>query len=269
MERLLRIPAFFLLIAVLAACTRTDRDDRAAWEALTLTGEGDVFYPEMVEELPEPARRFLLHAISPGTPLARSVELEMRGQMFLEPDSDPLPIRAEQILAPPHGFVWRARVTEGFMRISGYDRYLDGEGAMLWRLLGVFPVVRAAGADVTRSAAGRLAMEGVLIPSSLVPGSGVVWEEVDADRARYRMAVDGEEVEVTVEVDPRGRPVRVSAMRWSDQVGPGYDLFVVELAGELESGGYRIPSDIEAGWRLGADDEFRFFRATLSAAVFR
>jgi hypothetical protein len=233
------------------------------------TREPVMFEPEMVNDLPEPARRFLLRAIAPGTPLARSVDLTMHGTLRLAPDRDPVPFVAEQHLAPPDAFVWRARTRGGLLRIRGFDRYGNGEGEMRWRLWGLIPVVRARGPDVTRSAAGRLAMEAVLIPSTLVPGRGVTWDEFDDQRTRFRMTVGDETVETTLEVDPEGRPIRVSAMRWSERAGPGYEPFVVELAGELRADGYTIPSRISAGWSLGDEGEFRFFEATLDQARFR
>lgn len=257
------------LALLIPGCSRAERDVRSLWAELTLEGEGERFDPEMVADLPEPARRMLVRAIAPGTPLARSVELEMRGDIRLDPERDPLPLVAEQILAPPEGFVWRARAGAGTMRISGFDRYGRGAGETRFALWGILPVVRARSEDVTRSAAGRLAMEAVLLPSALLPGRGVTWEEIDEARARFRMTVGSETVATTVEVDGDGRPIRASAMRWSEDAGPGYDPFVVELGGELEAGGYRIPATIEAGWRLGTPDENRFFRATLERAVFR
>jgi hypothetical protein len=256
-------------VMITAACTGADREIEALWSELTVAGEGELFDPASVADLPEPARRYLLRAIAPGTPLARSVELTMRGDIRLSRDGDPVPMVADQVLAPPLGFIWRARTHGGLMRIRGFDRYARGEGAMRWKLFGLIPVVRAEGQDVTRSAAGRLAMEAVLLPSALVPGRGVVWEEVDPDRARFVMTVGDETVATTVEVDPEGRPTRASASRWSDAAGPGYDLFVVELGGELREGGYTVPSEVTAGWRLGGDDEFRFFRALLEEARFR
>jgi hypothetical protein len=109
----------------------------------------------------------------------------------------------------------------------------------------------------------------VLLPSSLLPDRGVAWEEVDRHTARFTMTVGAERVTTTLEVDPEGRPVRAGAARWSEAGGPGYDLFVVELAGELRAEGYRIPSEVTAGWRLGAEDELRFFRTLLEQARFR
>lgn len=257
--------------AVVAASARilSERHLRDLQTELTLEGHGETFVPATVEHLPGPARRFLLRAIDPGTPLARSVELQMRGEIRLAPDREFTPMRAEQILAPPEGFIWRAETTGGPMRIQGFDRYGRGKGEMRWLLWGLVPVVRARGSDVTRSAAGRLAMEAVLLPSSLLPGRGAIWEAVDETRVRYRTTVGTETVITTLEVDPEGRPRRASALRWSDAAGPGHALFVVELGGELESGGYRIPSTVRAGWEFGPGNEFRFFRATLERAVFR
>jgi len=250
------------------ACT-DQREMDELWEELSGDGAGEFFDPTSVDSLPEPARRFLLRAISPGARLATSVELGMSGEIWLDLDGDPLALTAEQILASPRGFIWRATAGRGALSITGFDRYARGAGEMRWSLWGIIPVMRVRGDDVTRSAAGRLAMESVLLPSSLVPGTGVRWEEVDDSTAAFHVAVDGEEVRTTLEVDADGKPIRASTMRWSDAAGPGYDRFVVELSGEMEADGYRIPVHLDAGWRLGDPGEFRFFRATLERAAFR
>ena len=43
----------------------------------------ETFDPAATMGLPEPAQRWLSHAIAPGTPLWGSVELTMRGQIKL------------------------------------------------------------------------------------------------------------------------------------------------------------------------------------------
>lgn len=228
------------------------------------------FDPAMVDGLPEPARRYLLWAIAPGTPPARGIELEMHGTIRLAPDRDPLPMTATQFLAPLVEFTWQARTHGGLMRIRGFDRYTGGEGEMRWKLFGVIPVMRASGPDITRSAAGRLAMESVMAPWALAPGRGAAWETVDEDRALFRMRVGEEEVATTLTVAADGRPVRASAMRWRGDAGPdgpGYLRFDVEMEGEMQAGGYRIPRRLVAGWRLGEEDGFAFFDATLERAV--
>lgn len=78
--------------------------------SLQVSGKtGEIFLPEMVDGLPELAQRYLLHAIQPGTPLARRVELKMSGMLKPRDDASWMPLQATQILTPGRGFVWKAK----------------------------------------------------------------------------------------------------------------------------------------------------------------
>ncbi len=115
----------------------------------------DRFDPAELDGLPEPVRRHLAQAIAPGTPLATAARLRMRGTIKV---GRWLPFRARQVLSPLRGFVWTARAAG---LIAGTDRYLEGTGAMEWKLAGLLTVASGEGADVSRSAAGRAGVEGV------------------------------------------------------------------------------------------------------------
>jgi len=245
-----------------------DHGPPGLWEELATppAAESRRFDPASLEGLPDPARRFLTRAIAPETPLAGSVTFTMEGTIVLDPPPPTHPMTGEQVLAPPYGFIWSARTHGGMMRIRGFDRFGGGEGEMRWKLFGLIPVMRARGEDVTRSAAARLAMEAVLLPSALVPGGAARWEAVDDAHARFVFTIAGERVSTTLEVDSEGRPVRAWADRWNEGK---YERFEVQLAGELVAGGYRIPRTVVAGWRLGDPDEFRFYQAHLLSAAFR
>jgi hypothetical protein len=119
-----------------------------------------------LEGLPEPAQRHLAQAIAPGTPLATSARLRMRGHIKV---GRWLPFRAHQLLNPHHGFVWTARAA-GI--IAGSDHYLDGAGGQNWKLLGLLTVAHAEGPDVSRSAAGRAGAEAIWLPTTLLPRFG-------------------------------------------------------------------------------------------------
>ena len=77
--------------------------------ALLRAGAGplDVFEPAMVAHLPEPARRWLTHAISPGTPLYQRAELGMRGEIRLGTRWHRYV--ATEVITPDTGFIWAAR----------------------------------------------------------------------------------------------------------------------------------------------------------------
>lgn len=144
------------------------------------------FDPASLSGLPEPARRWLAHAIAPGTLLARTVVLEMEGRFRL---GRWLPMRAVQVVSPPLGLVWAAQIGWGPLSFRGFDRYGEDRGEMSWRLFGRLPVVHAEGADVDRSAAGRLAGEVIWVPASFL-GPGVSWQSGPESNRGYGRAKD-------------------------------------------------------------------------------
>jgi hypothetical protein len=258
--------------ALLAQRLRHERSAADTWSELALPGDAAVLFdPVMVEHLPAPARRWFLHAIAPGTPLASAALLLMHGTILLKQGGTPLPMQAEQVLAPPHGFVWKARVGSGALRMRGFDRCAGTGSEMRWWLYGLVPIVHVDGADVARSAAGRLAGEGTLLPESLLPGRGAVWEAVDDDIARATLHVRGEPVSFTLDVAPDGRLRRVEIRRWNGDPANGrvgYLPFLVEFEGERTWSGHTLPARLTAGW--SPDGTFRpFFQALLDDVAFR
>ena len=236
---------------------------------LARPGDDLAFDPESVNGLPEPAQRYLLHAIKPGTRIAQSVELHMRGRILLKRGAEPATFEAEQVIARD-GYVWRARVRKGAMRMSGFDRFANDEGAMSWWLYDSVPLVSASGASVSRSAAGRLAGESIFLPSALLPQNGAVWEAVDENSALARLDIGDEQLALTIAVDAKGRPVRLSLMRWNSDVANGpvgpLRFDVTELTEERTFDGYTIPTRLLAGWRLSSREAFPFFFARIEEA---
>ena len=259
-----------LALAVLRLMDR--RQDRAEWDRLAaLQPEApDRFDPQMVADLPEPARRYFAHAIAPGTPLLPVAVIEMTGAFSLGTREDPRdqPMQARQILAAPEGFVWAMR-TRGGMPVSGSD---SGKWTR-FRVFGLIPVARQGGdPDHTRSAYGRHVGEAVIwTPAALLPGPGVSWEAVDDRTARVTVGHGRLSQAVDVTVDARGRPVTVVFQRWSD-ANPDREHrlqpFGAVMSDFREVAGYRLPFRVEAGNHYGTEHYFPFFRAEVTAIRF-
>lgn len=217
--------------------------------------------------LPSAAERWLSHAVHLGCEGRQHVELRMHGEILI---GRWRPFRARQELHPGFGFTWAAIAGRGPLAIRGHDRYADGAGEMRWRILGI-PVMSASGADVTRSAAGRLAGETVLSPAFAL-GRRVRWSPgADDDHAVFRITIGPWEHEVTIGVDPAGHLTTVEMPRWGDPDGTGFALhtFRVVCEGGISHMGITIPHLIRAGW-VGEDGTTtEFFRATIDAATFR
>jgi hypothetical protein len=229
------------------------------------------FDPAMVETLPEPARRYFLFAIRPGTPLHTVAEIEMTGQFSLGTKEAPnfLPMRARQVLASPHGFVWAMDAGSFPMAISGSD---SGGWTRFW-LGGFLPVARVeADADTRRSAFGRHVAEAAFwTPAVLLPGPGVSWEGVDANTARAIVTHGDLSQAIEVTVDAEGRATQVAFARWSN-ANPDKRWQVQPFGGTLSDyrdvGGFRLPTRVEAGNFFGTDAYFPFFIADVQSVRF-
>jgi len=193
-------------LAPTAVAGRAADPARAIWEWLgrPAAGRGE-FDPAMTIGLPKPARRWLTHGIRPGMPLARAVVLDVHGQIRIRRW---LPFRAVQLQAPPDGYVWAARAALGPLHISGFDRYAGSSGQMRWRLAGRVPVLSAAGPNIDRSAAGRVALDAVFVPTAFLSDQ-VTWRPgPDPDSAVAEWTV-GDQV---LPVELRGRAGRGAAL---------------------------------------------------------
>jgi hypothetical protein len=251
---------------------RDRRADLAAWFRIAALQPANPmrFDPAMVACLPEPAQRFFKFAIAPGTPLLPVAEVDMGGQFSMGTKDAPnyRRMQAQEILAAPHGFVWRMRLL-GWVPVSGSDAGSVSGSWTRFRILGFIPVARMGGdADHARSAYGRYVAEAVFwTPAALLPGAGVSWQEVDQDTARVTVAIDALSQAVDVTINAEGQPVSVSFMRWSNaNQEKQYRLqpFGGMLSDFRAVQGYRLPFRIEAGNMFGTDDYFVFFKAEVT-----
>lgn len=219
-------------------------------------------------ELPEPARRWLAHAVAAGTPRPRFVELGMRGEIRIGAWR---PFVARQVVRPGAGFIWAATARICGVPISGSDRYWHGSGEMRWRLAGLLPVMSGSGPDITRSAAGRFAGEcTAFVPTACIDAE---WAAAGPDTAAVTWSIDGQRESVVIRVGAAGNLEQVTMARWGNPDGRPYDRypFGVTVEAERTVAGITIPDRLRAGWWSGTDRERagEFFRARIESAEFR
>lgn len=206
-----------------------------------------------VAALPPPARRFLEHACGSRAPTASGVRLTMTGSVTQA--GRRLALRADEVLVPSHGFVWRARARIGPLAITVSDHYFQRSSRVEVRLLGLVPIGGESGPDTAASSRGRLAAESIWVPSMLTPRPGVRWTAVDDDCAQVHLAIDGSEECLTLCVDSTGRLKALRMRRWGNVGVPAHAAlpYGFACADEGEFGGYKIPTRLEGGWWFGTD----------------
>ena len=228
------------------------------YDSLLEAADGS-FSPAELEGLPGPVQGYFRAAIEPGTPLARTALIAMRGRLRI---GRWLPFRGAEVLTPHRGFVWWARVAGV---ISGSDRYLDGVGELDWKLGGLVRVMHASGRDLSRSAAARAAAEAAWLPMTLLPRFGVEWAAPEDTRIEARYAIDDEPMHVRYELTDGGLIRSVVFDRWGDPDGTsswGLWPFGGEFTSHATFGGVTIPDAGRMGWHYGTDrwDDGEFFR---------
>ena len=228
------------------------------------------FHPDMTADLPEPVRRWLTHAIAPGTPMLLSVELATHGQIRIGAWRDYTAVQETSAL---RGFVWAANARAWGMPIVGFDRYSRHTGQMRWRALGTIPVTSAAGPDVTRSAAGRHAGELLVSLPAAALSPQVKWRAVDDGTIAARIKVASGFHEVVLSVSDEGALTSMVMSRWG-ATGRGSfaeRVFGAELGADATFDGYTIPCEVTAGWDRGTDEWAggQFIRYTVDGARFR
>jgi len=166
---------------------------------------------------------------------------------------------------------WAATARFLGLPVTGFDRYSSGSGQMDWRLGGLVPVMTATGPDVTRSAAGRLAGETALAPTTF---RAATWTPgADDDRTVVTWRIDDQEESAEFQVDADGRLLGVVMQRWGNPDGApfGRHPFGVAIEAEETFAGVTIGSVLRAGWWWGTDRqaEGEFFRADVTGAEFQ
>jgi hypothetical protein len=228
------------------------------------------FPPERVATLPLAARRYLSHAVAPGSPMASAVRLRMRGEIRL---GRWLPFTAEQVIREDGQMIWRATLRAFGLPIRGSDRFVDGHGAMRWSLLGLIPVVAASGPDITRSAIGRVQAESIWLPSGMC-SDHVAWMESGPNRASAGLSIHGERAQLDIEIEDTGRLRTISMDRWGNPENRGfhYARFGGIVEDERTFGGNTIPTRLRIGWHFGSDrfeSEGEFFRVSVEEATYQ
>lgn len=228
------------------------------------------FTHNMVAGLPIPVQRYFLHAITPGTPLSASVQLDMNGQFRLAQDKPWLPMQAQEILTSD-GFVWKAKIGSGVSQFQGADYYFDRAGRMQFSILGLVPIVDVQNADTAQSAIGRLVAELMWLPSALLPQQGVQWNAINDQTIQAQFKVDDKPVVLTFGIDANGRLLESYTLRWGNPT-PDDKWDYIPMGGkcyaERTFGGFTIPSKVGAGWWFGSEQYFEFFQGTIEQAEF-
>lgn len=156
-------------------------------------------WPDGIQEVPAPVKRYLHFAFPNGPVSARAVQVEMAGEFRRPGQAQFAPTTARQTAStrsPGMMFDATTPILPG-IHARAWDAYVGGQMEMKARILSVLTVVDESGSPtLNRISLRRWLLESPTYPQALLPGGAVRWEAVDEHRARA--IVSGWETEASM-----------------------------------------------------------------------
>ncbi|MGD8977899.1 MAG: hypothetical protein PVG91_09860 [Gammaproteobacteria bacterium] len=219
--------------------------------------------------LPPPACRYLRRALPADGSLARTVDLYLVGRIRPRAGAGWIGFEAHQRICPERGFICAARLESlGPLAIEGADYLLEGQAGSDYFMGRIFPLVREEGEDLRRAAAGRLLIESIWLPATLVPESGVRWQPGDLSRATAVVPTAEGNAALNFLIAEDGGLVEVSAML--HEYGPGGSggkrPFALRVEEEARWDGFTVPSRVIGIRDHGTDHPFHWLDCQVESA---
>jgi hypothetical protein len=216
--------------------------------------------------LPEPVQRYLRYSQVLNKPKVRCAKVYQKGFLRLSPQQKWLPVEAVQYttLVGRYSRKWYATCRMGPLTvIRGYDRYDNGVGQMLIRLLSLFTVADFHGPEVNMSAAIIFINDMVMWPTAFLSDS-IRWEPVDANSACAHVTLFDQQFSAMIYFNEIGELVDFVTEDRYRAVGKDLERnhWSTPFASYRTANGLRIPSQGSAIWHL-PEGEFLYIRVVI------
>jgi len=258
--------AFFVEIGSLVGSYRFNQAVKREVQALyeNVENKHQVVSEEELEGLPDPVQTWLRKAQVLGRERIVSVRAVQDVHLRLEPDKPWMPAQAEQYFRTGEpGFIWKAKIKAApLFYIAGRDKYIDGHGNMLIKVMSLFPIADATGPEIDQGTLLRYLAEIIWFPTAALCDY-INWEQIDATSAQATMDYQGVTASGIFTFDDQTGLIRFEAERYRESGGK-YRLepWLVEAGDFKEFGGFVLPSRGRIIWKPVTGD-FEWYRVTV------
>ena len=264
MRKLLLILGIVIVITILfITISKILFDKKITKEIDILTEEGSkvqskIFSFNDLEGLPEPVQRYFKYVLKDGQEHIKFVRLKQVGEFRMKENQPWMPIKAEQYFTTEDpAFIWRAKLSMlPFVWVEARDRYYQGKGNMLIKLLSTITVANATGSEMDISSLIRFLAEAPWFPTALLPSDYIEWKEIDSNSAQAIIKDNGYTASGIFTFNEKGEIIKfVTNDRYMEADGK---YFKEQWGGyyrnyqEIE--GMKIPIEGEVEWNLSDKD---------------
>lgn len=239
-----------LLCALLLFLLHTRKQARAEIETLFryLDSPPDhdpmSFTHELIQDVPEPARRYLVHALADSRLCPYRVKLLMDGSVSFGDGKKNLKTKSRYMITARLGYALR-----GFCppRLHLHEYYHKDMGEKIWTSMLLWAVKKHQGDETSRSLREKFALHLIWLPSALLPQFGTIWRTIDENSAQAKLLVDQEPIDINLTIGTDGALRSARVTRWTSPEESFTYLMEVEKEESFE--GIVIPSQVRIFWK--------------------
>ena len=225
----------------------------------------DMDFEDEMSKLPYPVAKWLLSSGFDGQNYVGAVKLKQKGELRTAIGKPWLPMEAKQLFVTAQpGFVWDAKIRMApGIYLNGMDKYSDGKGSMLIKLMSIANLVDAKGPEIDQGTLLRYLAETAWFPTAAI-SEYIEWSPIDEKSAMAKMAYGGIEAVGIFEFNEKGQVVAFSAKRFMDKDGEYFlEDWRVVLDGHENIGGFIVPTRVKVIWGMDEGD-FEWFRCKVT-----
>lgn len=222
--------------------------------------KGEIVTKTDIEELPRNVQKWLEYSGVIGKERITAVRLKQKAEMRLEKDKSWMPVQAEQYFTSEKpGFIWKANIKAApIIHITGRDKYENGKGNMLIKILSLFTVADSQGKEIDQGTLLRYLAETIWFPTAAL-NEYLTWEEIDAYNAKATMTYGEITASGVFTFNDKGEVINFEAERYGEFDGEiRLETWSIPLGEYKEFEGIKIPTKGDVTWKLDAGD-FNWF----------
>jgi len=211
---------------------------------------------EMLNDLPEPVRRYMQFTGVVGQPWIENVWLKQIGRFRQGLDKHWMPMVAEQkYTTEPAGFVWDAKFKmAGIPLLRAVDSYKNGKGHMFGKLAGIFKLFDVRGEKLDQGAMLRYLSEMIWFPVAFL-GENISWQSRDEYSTQVTFTDHGKSVHGIMHFDQEGRFTNFTAKRYQEVAGEfSLESWSTPVTEYGRMAGLNLPLKGQAVWNLPSGD---------------
>jgi len=252
------IANLIIILATIIGYSSFNFKDKIKRERITLFENSQLKSQEVVSEkalinLPPIVQKWLINSGMIGKQLVSNVYLVQELQLKLKPEQTSWSNgTAEQYFTiQPPAFNWNINTEmNSILSVVGRDKFEDGKGEMIIKLLSLIPVANAKNDEkVNQATLQRYLAEIVWFPSASL-SQYIKWETIDNYSARATMEYKGTKGSGEFHFDKDGDFEKFVAMRYQDSNDTEPTEWTVTSTKTEEMNGMKIPVECEASWEL-------------------